>query len=117
MKYSIIYAVTRPEIKERLSVGIIITDGEKIEMRYSQDKLDVLRPLFSEKEYDFLQRVVKSMNTTRSVESVEGVNYLTRYSNNLITVSPLESIDIEDTEQNRDWLFRNYVFDRERVSA
>ena len=42
MRYSIIYAVIRPEISERISVGLIIVDGDKVDVRYSQQKLDAL---------------------------------------------------------------------------
>ena len=66
MRYSIIYAVIRPEISERISVGLIIVDGDKVDVRYS---------------------------------------------NNLIAVSPLQTIDIEQTEQSKNRLFRNYVFE------
>ena len=66
MRYSIIYAVIRPEISERISVGLIIVDGDKVDVRYS---------------------------------------------NNLIAVSPLQTIDIEPTEQSKNRLFRNYVFE------
>ena len=41
MKYSIIYGVIRPEISEQLSVGIIIVDGDKISVRYSNKKMNV----------------------------------------------------------------------------
>ena len=32
LKYSIIYAVIRPEIAERISVGLIFVDGEKVDI-------------------------------------------------------------------------------------
>lgn len=64
LKYSIIYAVIRPEISERISVGLIFVDGDKVDIRYS---------------------------------------------NNLIAVSPLQSIDIEPTEQSKARLFQNYI--------
>lgn len=117
MRYSIVYAVLRPEIQERLSVGIIIVDGDKIEMRYSLEKLNVLRPLYPKKEFDFLERVITAMPGSKSLASVDGINYLTRYSNNLITVSPLASVDIDGTEDNKNWLFRSYVFDNDKAIA
>ncbi len=109
MKYSIIYAVIRPEIGERISLGLIFVDGTKVDVRYSQQKLDAIRGLFSPKEYEFLSRVISSMPTDGSINSVDSINYLTRYSNNLIAVSPLQTIDIEATEQSKDSLFRNYI--------
>ena len=49
MKYSIIYAVIRPEISERVSLGLIFVDGDKVDVRYSQQKLEAVRGLFSPK--------------------------------------------------------------------
>lgn len=112
LRYSIIYAVIRPEISEQLSVGLIIVDNQGIEVRYSQKKLSLLQGIFSEKEFRFVSKVINSLRRNQSVNSVDAVNYLTRYSNNLISVSPLQTIDIEPTEQSKNWLFRNYVYDR-----
>ena len=112
LRYSIIYAVIRPEISEQLSVGLIIVDNQGIEVRYSQKKLNLLQDIFSEKESRFISRVINSLQRNKSLKSVEAVNYLTRYSNNMIAVSPLQTIDIEASEQSKDWLFRNYVYDR-----
>ena len=111
LKYSIIYAVIRSEISEQLSVGLIIVDGDTLEVRYSQKKLNALKTLFSDKEYRFVSRVITSLKKNKSINSVDAVNYLTRYSNNLIAVSPLQSIDVTSTEQNKEWLFRKYVYD------
>ena len=111
MKYSIIYAVIRPEISERISLGIIFVDGDKVDVRYSQQKLEAVRGLFPPKEYEFLSRVVRSMPTDGSVNSVEAINYLTRYSNNLIAVSPLQSIDIAATERSKASLFSSYIYE------
>lgn len=36
LRYSIIYAVIRPEITEQLSVGLIIVDGERTDVRVSK---------------------------------------------------------------------------------
>ncbi|MBQ8957003.1 MAG: hypothetical protein IJ057_00655 [Bacteroidales bacterium] len=112
LRYSIIYAVIRPEISEQLSIGLIIVDNQNVEVRYSQKKLNLLQGIFSEKEFRFISRVINSLQRSQSVNSVEAVNYLTRYSNNMISVSPLQTIDMEASEQTKNWLFRNYVYDR-----
>ena len=111
MKYSIIYAVIRPEISERVSLGLIFVDGDEVDVRYSQQKLDAVRGLFPPKEYEFLSQVITSMPTDGSVNSVEAINYLTRYSNNLIAVSPLQSIDVAASEQSKAILFKNYIYE------
>ena len=51
------------------------------------------------------------MPTDGSIRTVDSINYLTRYSNNLISVSPLQSIDIAASEQAKDSLFRNYIYE------
>ena len=109
MLFSIIYAVIRPESAERISVGLIFVEGDQVDIRYSQQKLDALRGLFPQKEYEFVSQVVCSMPTSGKINNVNDINYLSRYSNNLITVSPLQSIDIEPTKQSKKRLFENYV--------
>ncbi len=117
LRYSIIYAVIRPEISEKISVGLIIVDGEQLDVRYSRRKLNALQFLFPEKEYRFVSKVVSQMRKNKRVKTVEDVNYLTRYSNNLISFSPMQSIDLSPTGQNKDWLFKNYVYDGIKVAV
>lgn len=110
LRYSIIYAVIRPEIAEQLSVGLIIVDGESTDVRVSKNKLKVLEGLFPANEHRFISRVINSLRKNGSIDSAKAVDYLSRYSNNLIAVSPLQCIDIEPTKKNKEWLYRNYVY-------
>ena len=112
IEYSIIYGVIRQEISERISLGLIYVEGDKVSVRYSQEKIDVLRMLFSKAEVDVIEQILKSMVTDHTVNSIDTVNYLTRYSNNLITVSPLQRIELNASETNQDWLFQNYVYNK-----
>lgn len=117
LKYSIIYAVIRPEISEKISVGLIIVDGDQIDVRYSRQKLNALQWLFPEIEYRFVSRVVSQMKRKKRITTVEEVNYLSRYSNNLIAFSPLQSIDVAPTEKSKEWLFKNYVYDSQKLAV
>ncbi len=110
LKYSIIYAVIRPEISEQISVGLIFVDGDKVEMRYSNEKLKALQRLFPKECYNFISRVVRSMGKNHSEYTVDTIDYLTRYSNNMISLSPLQSIDMLPTEQNKAKLYHNYEY-------
>ncbi len=110
LRYSIIYASIRPEISEQISVGLIIMDGEGLDFRYSKQKLKALEGLFPEKEYKFISSVVSNMKKNGTIHTEADVNYLTRYSNNMITFSPVKSIEMPPTIRNKDWLFRNYVY-------
>ncbi len=109
-KYSIIYAVLRPEISEQVSVGMVTVVGDKVNIRVSTKKLKALQNLFPKKEYQFVSRVVSQMKRKNNVNSVDTINYLTRYSNNLLAFSPLQVVEIEPTEKSQDRLFRNYVY-------
>ena len=42
LEYSIIFASIRPEIKERVSIGIIFCQGGIIELKYSTAQLNVV---------------------------------------------------------------------------
>jgi hypothetical protein len=46
----------------------------------------------------------------RELASVETLKYLTRYSNNLISFSPIQSIDKSQANISGEWLYRNYVY-------
>ena len=69
MKYSIIYGVIRPEISEQLSVGIIIVDGDKISVRYSSKKMNVMKSLVTESEYKFFGKVLRSLVKNNTILS------------------------------------------------
>ena len=38
------------------------------------------------------------------------------YSNNMITFSPLQGVDVAPTEDSKDWVFQNKVCDSVRVA-
>ena len=106
LKYSIIYGVINPETAEQISLGIILIDNDSISVKYSEKKMSTLQILCSEEEYKFAARVVRSM----SFSSQSDVEYMTRYSNNLIALSPIQTVDLEANEKNKKWLYRNYVY-------
>lgn len=110
LKYSIIYGVIRPEISEQLSLGLIIVDGDKVNVRYSNEKLQTLQNLYSKSEYEFVDKVMKSLSSNNIIKSTDTINYLTRYSNNLIAISSLQEIDLDSSQESQDWLYRNYVY-------
>lgn len=107
LQYSIIYADIRPEINERLSLGLLIIEQGKVQVMHSEKKLGVLKQLYTPKEFKAISSIVR--HELRRMDSVETLQYLMRYSNNLISFSPIQSIDKAQTNINEDWLYRNYV--------
>ena len=113
LKYSIIYAIIRPEISERISVGIIMFDENSVDIRYSDRKLKALEYLCSKAEYDFISRTVRTMKKREVVRNEQDVHYLSRYSNNLLKISELQMIDIEASERSKNWLYKSYIHSSE----
>lgn len=109
LQYSIIYADIRPEIKERLSLGVLTIDQDKVRVMYSQKKLGIVKQLYTPKEYKAISSIVR--HGLRGMTSVETLKYLTRYSNNLISFSPIQSIDKTQNNIDSEWLYKNYVYD------
>lgn len=109
-QYSIIYGVVRQEITERLSLGLITVDDNGISVKYSQKKLEVFNMLVSENESQFVGKVLRSLSANRIYTSADIINYISRYSNNLISVSPLQNIDLLPSKSNKDLLYKNYVY-------
>ena len=110
MRYSIVYALTRPDAGEKVSLGIVYIDGEKPEFIFSKEKLEVGKLLLSEKEGYFLSRILdsfqkKSLEAKSSDDMAATISYLHRYSNNLIGFSPV----LQDSVSTREELFRRYV--------
>lgn len=108
-QYSIIYAVLRQDTSERISVGMVIMDGSEIKIIYSDNKLNAIKYLFPSTKYEFISRAVRGLPQNDYIKSKKDVDYLSRYSNNLITFSPPQTINLEPTEANKKWLFKNYV--------
>ena len=110
LEYSIVYAMIRPEISERVSVGIIFCQGGQLEMKYSTAKLSVVKKLLSEAEYNYLRRALTSMSAKNALESVSSIDYLSRYSNNILTVSGLRKVKLDSPRISRDRLYQMYVY-------
>ncbi len=113
LEYSIVYAVIRPEIRERISVGIIFCQEGDIEVRYSNVKLDAVKNLLPESDYKYVRRTLWSMSTKGRLESVANIDYLNRYSNNILTVSEIKKVRMDSSKLTRNKLYKMYVHDRQ----
>jgi len=107
-KYCIIYAVLCMETSERLSVGMLAFDGDKYSYRYSQRKLDALEKLLPKKVHDFFCNVIKNLDASQLC-SEASLDYMNRYSNNLLALSTVQSINMEYNKDTTDWLFSSFI--------
>jgi len=131
--YSILSINIKPEINERLSVGMIMIFKEKIYFHYSRKKLSIIQRLVSRDIYkatlDYLKMVEKSISNNESLIQTTGnlllkteskydrifseqyIEYLSRYNSNLVSFSKPNFIDLEATEQIFKKLFEKLIDD------
>lgn len=128
--YTILYANIRPSVDERVSIGLLLRNDRQYFFEYSTDKLDVIRGLFTAEAFGLLRNYLKNLKAylslpysetvgisdlpmdTRKKDFLEAsyVEYLSRYSNNLITFDAPKIIDIPFQQETFDRLFVKYVF-------
>lgn len=129
--YSILSVNIRPEINERLSIGLLMICGEKVLFRYSSSKLSVIQKLISKEVYKATQNYLKLVETSVSSNeaissnknefqlkieskydrlfSEQYIEYLSRYNNNLISFSKPNFVDLEANEQIFGLLFNKFI--------
>ena len=107
-RYCIIYAVLSQQTAERLNVGIITLGKDDVKYRYSQRKLDALKLLLPEKVHTFYSNLVKNLDV-KQLASPDKLDYMQRYSNNLLAISPVRSVELPASTQTADYLFHSYV--------
>ena len=108
LKYSLVFVETNPLAKERICVAVVFIDGDEIEVRYSDKKLKAIHLLLNDKEACFLENVVKELD--KAISSVDVLNYMIRYSNNLLTFSKIENLcGVEPNVENKEMVYYNYI--------
>lgn len=125
--YTILTAIIRPDIQERISVGLLLIGEKGVHFNYSRNKLAAVRAILRDEDYrlfkDYLQLVVTqvaelkqssqqtSLLQKNSILNSDYINYLSRYNNNLLTFSPIKSIDVNATEDVFEKLFVKFIDD------
>jgi len=122
--YSILYCTIRPNLDERVSIGLFIGNEMACRFEYSIEKLSIVKGLFSESAFEMVKISLKSLrkltvesksdflNPYRGAATVNSkyFSYLSKYANNLITYSEPRAIDVDLNESNFDRLFGKFIF-------
>jgi hypothetical protein len=136
--YSVIFASVNSIISERLSVGLIMIEGERIWFRYSKTKLQAMRQFFSNEAYYLLKTSLKNIAITANIEqeeeltvvndlfnfeektlhtfSFEYLRYLSRYSNSTLTFNEPVKIDVEASDLLFEHLYREFIFEEPELT-
>jgi hypothetical protein len=130
-QYSILSVLIRPEIQEKISIGLLLFDESEVIFNYSDNKLNVSKDLLSDTSYKILKDVIKALddkfNETFNLYSIkkgikifnnknfensfsaEYIEYLSKYSNNLIGFSSPKPINLNVNPEIYDSLFNKFV--------
>ena len=94
--YTILQAVISPHTDERINIGILLSDGEKTAWEYSDKKLDILRHWRGDAAFQMVKRISECLDNDddlrREIMQPSHLDYLLRYANNLVTISPAKQL-------------------------
>ncbi len=130
-QYSILSVIIRPEIQEKISVGLLLFDPVEIYFSYSHNKLNACRSLLPDSSFkmlkDFLVSIEKKIEAENAIYSdkrgfkifqnkvfdntfsASYISYLSRYSNNLVAFTNPKEIYIDLNGDNFKKLYATYV--------
>lgn len=130
--FSILYIPISATLDEKVSIGLLMSNGEHHLFKYSHQKLHAIKGLLSNESYLILKTYLKSLekeiNVTEEREdklfTVEisskakwvnhsYISYLSKYSNNLLQFSEPKFIDVNLTNDNYRRIFEKYIFEYE----
>ncbi|MEO8150349.1 MAG: hypothetical protein ABI723_22135 [Bacteroidia bacterium] len=112
--YSIVYLSLKPTVHEQIAIGLLMTNGENMHFEYSRVKLKYISKLMSNETFGFVNNYLSGLKTDfkgTKLSSVDYLNYLTNYRNNLIIFSKAVDINMETTEANFKKLFVKFIFE------
>jgi hypothetical protein len=126
--YSILYMSLNTTLNERIGVGLIMSDGLEFSFKYSGEKLNALKNVIDKQKFNLIRSYLTAIesevscfgeaktqlfenNKTSSVWLSESyIDYLSKYSNNIIQFSAPKIIEIEYSGENFKRVFEKYVF-------
>lgn len=130
-QYSILSVLIRPEIQEKISIGLLLFDANEVYFSFSRNKLHVCKELISPASYKILKDIIENIERTidkdklthsdlksfniyknsseENIFSPSYISYLNKYSNNVISYTSPKEIYLEINDQNFSTIFRKYV--------
>lgn len=126
--FTIISANIRPEIDEKISIGLLLVSGRDVYFNYSKEKLNVTKELLPAVTQRYLKDTIKQIATEigeygkahlsldanefskqHDVFKASYIHYLTRYSNGVLNFSDPKQIDLAAEPVLLQSLFRKYI--------
>lgn len=127
--FSILYVPISTTLDEKVSIGLIMFNGEQHFFKYSASKLLAIKGLLDSESNTILKTYLRTLereinNDEDNVDELfkvgnapkanwvnsSYISYLSKYSNNLIQFSEAKTIDIELSNSNFKKVFEKYIF-------
>ncbi len=125
--FSIIYLPLGPDFQEKISIGMVMSNGIKSIIRVSNPKLNVVKSLISAHKFSILKSYLNNIVSETAENNKPGqfnlklnasndwinekyFSYLNRYSNNLVMFSEPRNVDLSIEMNNFKLLFEKFVF-------
>lgn len=132
--YSILYVPINATLDEKVSIGLIMSDGIQNYFKFSYPKLQAIKSLLNNESYNILKTYLRSLEKeinkeienennllTVSINSkAKWVNssyiaYLSNYSNNLLQFSEPKHIDVLLDYNIYKRFFEKYIFQYDKI--
>lgn len=123
--YSILYVTLNTTLNERVSVGMLMSNGFEHYFKFSYEKLSAFKGILNNERFNIVKNYLKSVEkeicfkphqlfTEKELKNDwinEGyISYLSKYSNNIIQFSAPKTIDIDLNTDNFKRVFEKYIF-------
>ncbi|NRD20590.1 hypothetical protein HNV08_11070 [Winogradskyella eckloniae] len=125
--FSIIYLPLGSDFQEKISIGMVMSNGNESIIRVSNSKLNVIKSLISSHKFSILKNYLNNLvndeiennklgqfdlklNNSNDWINEGYFSYLNRYSNNLVMFSEPRKIDMDIEINNFKRLFEKFVF-------
>lgn len=126
--YSLLSAVINPVSSEKISLGLLLSDGNTSLFGYSSNRLSLIRSIIEKESFGLVKEYLKSIRTViekidfnqnqQTIYEAEGKNlmvnesyisYLSDYSSNIISFSKPVAIDLPVKQDIFDKLFFRFI--------
>ncbi|MCL6220714.1 hypothetical protein [Zunongwangia pacifica] len=127
--YSILYINLNTALNERVSIGIVVSNGLENYFKFSATKLSAFKAILNAEKYSLVKSYLKSIekevvtnkvtHTTTLFNPKDVKNnwisepylaYLSNYSNNIIQFAPPKAIDVDLNDNTFKRIFEKYIF-------
>lgn len=123
--YSIIFAYIRPQIDEKISLGLFVISGEDVFLSISKTKLFALKNLMPDYMYEGAKNEAEGIQNTYN-KFVENnrfqdeppklftesyIHYLSNYKNNLVSFSSPQKMSVQVSKDNFEKMYSQLIDD------